>query len=84
MAKVLVSLDDRLLASIDREARARGLSRSAFLSEVASRALGRRPGPGAAAEVHAALDGLVRLVEEAPRAAGEDSTDAVRAERDAR
>ncbi len=79
-----MSLDDRLLARIDREARALGLSRSAFLADLASRALGQRPGPGAAAEVHAALEGLVRLVEGAAPAAEENSTDAIRAERDAR
>lgn len=84
MGKVLVSLDDRLLARIDREARARGVSRSAFLSDLASKALGHGRGPGASSEVRAALEGLVRLVEETPPSVAEDSTDAVREERDAR
>lgn len=39
MAKVLVSLPDELLADIDREARARGVSRSHFLRDAAVREL---------------------------------------------
>jgi metal-responsive CopG/Arc/MetJ family transcriptional regulator len=60
MAKVLVSLGDALLRRIDRVARARGLSRSAYLAELAER------------------DALVGT-----SPAGE-STELVRAERDAR
>jgi predicted transcriptional regulator len=40
MAKVLVSLPDELLERIDREARARGTTRSAFLQDAALRQLG--------------------------------------------
>ena len=40
MAKVLISVPDDLLRRIDREARARGSSRSGFLQEAALRQLG--------------------------------------------
>jgi predicted transcriptional regulator len=40
MAKVLISLPDDLLERIDREARVRGSTRSAFLQEAAQRELG--------------------------------------------
>ena len=39
MAKVLLSIDDSLLNRIDRAARARGLSRSAYLSQLAMQEL---------------------------------------------
>jgi metal-responsive CopG/Arc/MetJ family transcriptional regulator len=42
VSKVLISIPDALLAEIDREASARGASRSAFLQEAARREL-RRP-----------------------------------------
>jgi len=41
MSKVLISIPDELLAAIDREAAARGGSRSGFLQEAARRELGR-------------------------------------------
>ena len=41
MSKVLISLPDELLADIDREASARGDSRSGFLQDAARRELGR-------------------------------------------
>jgi predicted transcriptional regulator len=40
MTKVLISVPDDLLERIDREARARRLTRSAFLEEAARRELG--------------------------------------------
>ena len=40
MSKILLSLPDELLERIDREARARGTSRSQFLQEAARRQLG--------------------------------------------
>lgn len=40
MAKVLISLPDDLLERIDREAQARGSTRSRFLQEAARRELG--------------------------------------------
>ena len=40
VARILVSIPDDLLAQVDREARARGMSRSRFLREAAQRQLG--------------------------------------------
>jgi metal-responsive CopG/Arc/MetJ family transcriptional regulator len=37
---VVISIDDRLLARIDRAARERGLSRSAYIADIASRHVG--------------------------------------------
>lgn len=82
MAKVLVSMDDDLLARIDKEARARGLSRSAYLSQLAARELEGRPGPGARPAVRGALARLDVLFGRQPGL--EDATAAVRHERDAR
>jgi Arc/MetJ-type ribon-helix-helix transcriptional regulator len=48
MAKVLISVPDDLLERIDREVRARGSNRSAFLRDAAQRELGW-PDPGALA-----------------------------------
>jgi hypothetical protein len=41
MGKVLISIPDELLADIDREASARGDTRSGFIQEAARRELGR-------------------------------------------
>ena len=81
MAKVLVSLDDTLLRRIDRIAQSRGLSRSAYLAQLAERDAARSSGPGATAAVRRTLARLDELFERSP--AG-DSTEAIRAERDAR
>jgi metal-responsive CopG/Arc/MetJ family transcriptional regulator len=83
MVKVLVSLDDRLLARLDRLAAERGLSRSALLAEFAARGLGELRGPGTQPEVRAALSALDRLFAEG-EGPPEDSTATIRAERDAR
>ena len=40
MSKILVSVDDKLLARIDRAAKSAGLSRSAYLARLAARDLG--------------------------------------------
>ena len=77
MAKVMISLPESLLERIDRESRRRSVSRSGLLREAALRELGRPD----SAQIEAALD--------AGRAALEglgsfDSTDVVRADRDAR
>lgn len=80
--KVLVSMDERLIAGVDEAARAAGMSRSAFLSGVASDALGFEPGPGASDEAQRAIEELDRLFAEAPRAT--DATEAIRAARDQR
>lgn len=80
MTKVLVSLDDRLLARIDRAAKARGLTRSAYLSQLAesaSQADARRRLSAA----ERALGELDRLFAGAP---AQESTAAIRELRDAR
>lgn len=81
MAKVLVSLNDALLRRVDRIAKSRGLSRSAYLAELAEQDAARAVGPGTTAAARRALARLDKLC------AGdrtEDSTSAIRAERDAR
>jgi hypothetical protein len=82
MSKVLVSLDDRLLKRIDRTAKSRGLTRSAYLAELAERDLANAEGPGADPGVRAALRELDRLFAEAGGSG--DSTAAIRAARDSR
>jgi metal-responsive CopG/Arc/MetJ family transcriptional regulator len=81
MAKVLVSLNDTLLRRIDRIAKGRGLSRSAYLAELAERDAARSEGPGTTRAARRALSRLDELFADGPR---EDSTEAIRAERDAR
>lgn len=80
MVKVLVSLNDALLRRIDRIAKARGLSRSAYLAELAERDAARTSGPGATPAARRALGQLDELF---AQGAAEDSTSAIRAERDA-
>ena len=79
--KVLVSLDDALLRRIDRMASAHGLTRSAYIAQLAERDAARVGGPGGTPAVQAALRDLDRLFASAP--AGE-STMAIRSGRDAR
>ena len=81
LAAVLVSLNDALLRRVDRIAKSRGLSRSAYLAELAEWGAVRSGGPGA---TPAARRALARLDELFAGGAPEDSTQAVRAERDAR
>lgn len=76
-----MSLDDRLLRRIDRAAKERGLSRSAYLAELAERDLGLARGPGATPQARSALRRLDRLFARFPH---DDPVGAVRAERDAR
>ena len=82
MAKVLVTLEDTLLRQVDRSARERGLTRSAFLSQLARRELDRTAGPGADPAVHAALARLDDLF--ARQLTPVDPTAAIRRERDRR
>ncbi len=82
MVKVLVTLDDKLLAQVDRAARAAGLSRSAYLAKLASRELGKEIGPGASPQAQQALERIQELFRRNPTP--EDPTAAIRAERDAR
>ena len=81
VAKVLVSLNDALLRRVDRIAKSRGLSRSGYLAELAERDAARSEGPGTSRAARGALVRLDDLFEEGP---AEDSTAAIRAERDAR
>jgi hypothetical protein len=82
VAKVLVSLDDRLLERIDVAARSRGLTRSGYLASLAERDVGPLRPPGQRAEVRRAMRRLDALfASHKPRT---DSTADVRAERDAR
>ena len=80
VTKILVSIEERLLARVDKEARQQGLTRSAFLSRLAARELESREGPGRAAHVRRALDRIDRLF--AAHKGGEDATRAIRIERD--
>jgi len=80
--KILVSIDENLLARLDREARRQGLTRSAYFARLAASELSVRQGPGRAAHVRKALDRLDRLF--AAEGAQEDATSAIRSERDSR
>ena len=79
MAKILVTIDDKLLPRVDEAARNAGLSRSAYLSRLASRELGAERGPGADPKVGQAIERLQQLFRRMPPL--EDSTAAIRAER---
>jgi hypothetical protein len=81
VGKVLVSFDDSLLRRIDRAASSRGLSRSAYLSQLAASDAARESGPGRSPAARAALRDLDRLFADAPPG---ESTAAIRAARDAR
>ena len=81
MAKVLVSLNDALLRRVDRIAKGRGLSRSAYLEELAAKDAARSEGPGTS---RAARRALAQLDELFATGAAEESTLAIRRERDAR
>src|ERR1051326_9587233 len=52
MAKVLVSMDERLLKRLDDEAHLRGVTRSRLLSDLVEKELGPVLGPGADPKVH--------------------------------
>lgn len=77
MTKVLISLPDELLAEIDREAAARGDSRSAFLQAAARRELGR---PSRARIQNALERGRLALRDVGPF----EAADVIRADRDVR
>jgi hypothetical protein len=81
MAKVLVSLDEALLRRIDRVARARGLTRSAYLAAIAQRDISHSLGPGKQPMARRALARLDQLVGTTPSG---ESTELVREGRDAR
>ena len=58
--RVLISIDERLLARIDEATQRRGMTRSAFLAEAATAQLGAT-GAGADPGVRAALKAIDRL-----------------------
>jgi metal-responsive CopG/Arc/MetJ family transcriptional regulator len=80
VAKVLISIDDKLLRRLDRAAKARRLSRSAYLSRLAEQDLLAVSGR-TATSLKGALARLDRLFEKAPP---DDATAEIRAQRDAR
>ena len=82
MSKILVSVDDKLLARIDRAARSAGLSRSAYLAGLAARDLDDERGPGAGRQAKRAVARLQRLFDAYPTEG--DATAAIRAGRDSR
>jgi hypothetical protein len=68
MSKVLVSFDDALLRRIDCTARSRGLTRSAYLAQLAEKDAAQASGPGKTPAVRAALLDLDRLFADVPPA----------------
>lgn len=82
MAKILVSVDDKLLARIDKAARSLGLTRSAYLSRLAAREVEALQGPGRVAATRHALRRIDELFATNKRET--DVTRAVRQERDSR
>ncbi len=81
--KVLVSVNERLLSRIDRVAKRRGLSRSAYLEGLAMADLADEKGPGADPSVRAAMASIDRLFRRNPVPA-EDFTLTIRRMRDER
>lgn len=82
VTKILVSVDDKLLARIDRAAKSAGLSRSAYLAGLAARDLGAERGPGADRQARRAMGRIQDLFDAHP--SREDATAAIRADRDSR
>ena len=62
--RVLISIDERLLARIDDACDRLGMSRSAFIAQSASRDLDGSVGPGADPSVRTALATIDRLMAE--------------------
>jgi hypothetical protein len=79
--RVLISVDDRLLPRIDRAAGRRGLTRSGYLAELASRDIGIGGGPGKDPTAVAALQALDEMFADTQAF---DATTAVRAVRGTR
>jgi len=84
MTKVLISIDDRLLERLDTEARQRGVTRSALVSDMAVKELGEAKGPGADPQVQQAIRDLQELFRNATYADNRDSTVIIREMRDSR
>lgn len=64
--RVLISIDERLLARIDEACDRLGVSRSAFLAQSATRDLEGTTGPGADPTARAALSALDELLGRRP------------------
>ena len=79
--KILVSIDSALVERLDRVARARGLTRSALIAELAARQLGTRT-PPEQRRIEDAHGRLVRLFERNPTDG--DPLEALRAGREER
>jgi len=79
--KVLISIEERLLRQVDRAAKERGVTRSAYLAELAAREVGLARGSGSTRQARGALPRLDRLFGRLPY---DDPTDALRSQRDAR
>src|SRR5579872_2874812 len=82
VSKILVSMPDHLVTRIDKVAASRGVSRSTYLQQLVDRELAQGRGPGAQTSVRAAIRRLQRLA--AARQTPGDSTETIRAMRDAR
>ncbi|HEX7225840.1 MAG TPA: hypothetical protein VF367_09705 [Candidatus Limnocylindria bacterium] len=65
--RVLISIDERLLARVDDACARRGLSRSAYLAQLADADLAGGTGPGLDPDVRAALTTITELVGAADR-----------------
>jgi hypothetical protein len=64
--RVLISIDDRLLERLDERANRLGLSRSAYLAQLADADLHAGTGPGADPAARAALSALDELLGDRP------------------
>ncbi|MDQ3691937.1 MAG: type II toxin-antitoxin system HicB family antitoxin [Chloroflexota bacterium] len=62
--RVLISIDERLLARIDQECARNGFKRSTYLAQLAERELQAAGGPGATPTARAALVALDALLRE--------------------
>ena len=60
--RVLISIDERLLARVDDACARRGLSRSAYLAQLADADLTGGTGPGLDPDVRAALATITELI----------------------
>ena len=78
MRRALLSFDGALLRRIDRTARTRGLTRSAYLAELAERDANEIEGPGASPTARTALAQVDGLLAQTP---SEDSTDVIGVQR---
>lgn len=63
--RVLISIDERLLARIDGACDRLGMTRSAYLAQLADADLGGRLGPGADPRARSALAEIGRILREA-------------------